>query len=255
MKHIFISLIMAAIATSGFSQAEYIAHRGASHLAPENTVAAAKLAWEQNADAVELDIYLTKDNRIMVMHDKNTKRTTGKNMAISESHSDSLRMLDAGSFKDIKYKDEKIPFLEEMIETVPAGKKLVIELKCGIEVLPFLKKVVEQSGKQQQCLFIAFDWKTIVDTKKQFPHNACYWLSSKKEGLSEKMREAKAVGLDGLDLGYKAIDEQVMQQAKELGLEILAWTVDAPSEAKRLIELGVKGITTNRPGWLKENIH
>ena len=76
MKDIFITLIIATIATSGFSQAEYIAHRGASHLAPENTVAAAKLAWEQNADAVELDIYLTKDNRIMVMHDKNTKRTT-----------------------------------------------------------------------------------------------------------------------------------------------------------------------------------
>lgn len=253
MKRIFTSLIMAAIATSGFSQAGYIAHRGASHLAPENTVAAAKLAWEQNADAVELDIYLTKDNRVMVMHDKNTKRTTGKSMVVAESCSDSLRMLDAGSFKDAKYAGERIPFLEEMIATIPAGKQLVIELKCGSEVLPFLKDVVEKSGKQAQCLFIAFDWNTIVDTKKQLPHNACYWLSSKKEGLSEKMKEAKAAGLDGLDLGYKAIDEQVMQQAKELGLGILAWTVDAPAEAKRLIGLGVKGITTNRPGWLKEN--
>ncbi|WP_320053687.1 glycerophosphodiester phosphodiesterase [uncultured Acetobacteroides sp.] len=252
MNRFFALLLMTTISNFALAQG-YIAHRGASHLAPENTVAAAKLAWEQNADAVELDIYLTKDNRIMVMHDKNTKRTTGKSMVISESCSDSLRMLDAGSFKDAKYAGERIPFLEEMIAATPEGKQLVIELKCGTEVLPALKDVVAKSGKQSQCLFIAFDWNTIVDTKKQLPHNACYWLSSKKEGLSEKMKAAKAAGLDGLDLGYKAIDEQVMQQAKELGLDILAWTVDDPAEAKRLTSLGVKGITTNRPGWLKEN--
>ncbi len=238
------------------AQNMFIAHRGASYVAPENTVAAAKLAWELGADAVECDIHLSKDNRIMVIHDSDTKRTCSgkKNLSIEDTPSVLLRDLDAGIWKDAKYKGEKIPFLSEIIETVPEGKTLVVEVKCGTEVIPSLQRIMEKTPKRKQIVFIAFDWKTIIEVKKTFPENKCYWLSSSKTGLTKKIREAAEAGLDGVNLHYKIIDEEVMAAAKEHKIEVLAWTVDDPVEAKRLTGLGVTKITTNRPDWLKEEM-
>ena len=146
------------------AQNTFIAHRGASFLAPENTLASAKLAWELGADAVEIDIHLTKDNRIMVIHDSDTKRTCSgkKNLSIKDSPSVLLRDLDAGIWKDEKFKGEKIPYLSEIVETVPDNKFLVVEIKCGNEVIPLLERFMENCEKKMQIIFICFDWKTIV---------------------------------------------------------------------------------------------
>ncbi len=238
------------------AQNTFIAHRGASHDAPENTVASAKLAWEMGADAVECDIHISKDNRIMVIHDKDTKRTCSskKNFSIADTPSTLLHDLDAGSWKDEKYKGEKIPFLSEMIETIPEGKTLVVEIKCGNEVIHPLERLMEKCNKEEQIVFICFDWKTILETKKAFPKNKCYWLSSSKNGLSKKINEAAENGLDGINLHYSVIDEEIVEAAKANNLEVLSWTVDDPAEAKRLIDLGVTKLTTNRPAWLKEEV-
>lgn len=249
--------ILLAICSLGvFAQQTFIAHRGASYLAPENTVASANLAWELGTDAVEIDVYLTKDNRVMVMHDKDTKRTSGgkKNLVIKDTPSLVLRDLEVGSWKDEKYKGEKIPFISEIIETVPAGKKLVVEIKSGSEIIPHLKREIEKSGKLDQMIFICFGWETILEAKKEFPDNACYWLSSSKKGLRMKMEEAAKAGLEGVNLNFKIIDDEVMQWAKEQGLEVLTWTVNDPEVAKRMTDLGVKAITTDRPKWLKEEM-
>lgn len=251
MKKVMLLVFLLPLFSGVDAQVKNIAHRGASALAPENTVVAAELAWKLGADAVELDIYLTKDKRIVAMHDGNTKRTSGENYVVKETKSKVLRKLDVGSFKNPQYKGEKIPFLKEMIATVPDGKELVVELKCGSEVLPYLKKIIKSSGKQKQMIFIGFDWNTIIETKKVFPDNKCYWLSSKKEGLAEKIKEAALNKLDGVDLGYSVIDEKTMQLSRQLNLDVVAWTVDNPDEMKRLIKLGVNGITTNKPDLLK----
>lgn len=244
------------IALNSFAQQEFIAHRGASYLAPENTVAAAKLAWELGADAVEVDVYLTKDNRVMVIHDKDTKRTCSgkKNLTIEDSPSTLLRDLDAGIGKGDEFKGEKIPFLNEIIATVPEGKKVVVEIKCGSEVLPALQRIVENIENADQLVFICFDWKTILATQKEFPANKCYWLSSSKSGLNKKIEQAAENGLAGINLKYSIIDEEIVELAKQNKLEVLAWTVDDPKEAKRLSDIGVTGITTNRPKWLKEEM-
>jgi glycerophosphoryl diester phosphodiesterase len=234
---------------------EIIGHRGASYDAPENTVASANLAWQQGADAVECDIYMSSDNRIIVSHDASTARTTGKKYAIRETPSDTLRKLDAGTFKNIKYKGEKIPFLQQTIGTVPVGKELVIEIKCGSEVLEELRKTINAAPKDRKFVFIGFDFKTICDTKKAFPSNPCYWLCSNAELLQKNFKASKDAGLDGVSLSYNIINEAVAKQAADLGLELFTWTVDDPAEARRLIALGVKGITTNRPGWMREQIY
>lgn len=255
MKNIYSITLVILLSMTAMAQPTIIAHRGSSFTAPENTVAAAKLAWQQDADAVEVDIYLSKDNRVMVMHDGDTKRTTGQSYLMAQTDSEVLRTLDAGSWKDaLHYKGEKIPFLEEMIATVPKGKKMVIEIKCGQEVFPALKKVVQKSGKKKQLIFIAFNWETIVKAKELFPKNACYWLSSSPTEVQAKMGEVIKSGIDGINLSSKIVNEQTVKQAKELGYEVWSWTIDDPQEAKRLVDLGVKAITTNRPDLMRSSL-
>ncbi len=251
-----ITLILILLFAINVSAQNIIAHRGASYLAPENTVASAKLAWELGADAVECDVYLSKDNRVMVIHDKDTKRTCSgkKNLSIEGSPSMLLRDLDAGIWKGEEFKGERIPFLKEIIETVPAGKNVVVEIKCGSEVLPALKRCVEKSGKSDQIIFICFGWKTILDTQKEFPDNKCYWLSSSKNGLSKKIVQAAENGLAGVNLKYSIINKEIVELAKENNIEVLAWTVDNPTKAKELTEMGVTAITTNRPKWMRDEM-
>jgi glycerophosphoryl diester phosphodiesterase len=256
MKKIYFTFLVTCSTLCLSAQQMFVAHRGASYLAPENTVAAANMAWMLDADAVEVDIYLSDDNRVMVIHDKDTKRTCkgNNNFVIKDTPSGFLRNLDVGVWKGEEFKGEKIPFLSEIIETVPEGKMLVVEIKCGSEVLPYLQRCIEKAGKKDQIIFISFGWETIIDTKNLFPENKCYWLSSVKQGLKNKIKKANAIGLDGVNLHYKIINEKVVKLANDHGLDVLAWTVDDPSEAKRLTDIGVKIITTNRPAWLKEQI-
>lgn len=255
MRTIFIGLLT-LLCIKGTAQNYYIAHRGASHDAPENTVASAKLAWVQNADAVEIDVYLASDNRVVTIHDNNTKRVTGdsRNLPIRNTPSLVLRDLDVGLWKGEQWKGERIPYLEEIFETVPKGKMLVIEVKCTSEIIPHLQRIMEKSEKAHQALFICFDWQTIVDLKKAFPENKAYWLSSSKKDVVEKMPKVVEAGLDGLDLHYGTIDQEVMDLAKNHNLEVLAWTVNNPEEVKRLNNLGVTSITTDRPQWLREQV-
>ena len=82
-------------------------------------LASVRRAWEKGADAAEVDVYLTKDNRIVVIHDDSTKRTTGVDLKVRETTSEELRKLDAGGWKGEEFAGEKIPFLEEVLATVP----------------------------------------------------------------------------------------------------------------------------------------
>ena len=255
MKNLAIILTFLIIPSISKGQVKIIAHRGYSYLAPENTVAAARLAWKAKADAVEVDIYLTGDGKIICSHDRTTKRTTGKDFLVPETDSKQLRKLDAGSFMNPRFKGEKIPFLKEIIRTVPKGKELVVEIKCGPEILPTLKETILRYGKNKKFVFICFSLETIVATKKMFTGNECYWLCAVRPLLEAGISRVTEAGIEGVSLLHQIIDREVMRKAGELDIEVYSWTVDNPEEAIRLVELGVKGITTNRPGWLREQIH
>ncbi len=250
----FSLLLLILVSGNLYSQPLIVAHRGASYLAPENTVASANLAWELGADAVEIDVYRTFDHRIMVIHDQTTRRVSAgaQNLEIAGSFSADLRAIDVGAWKDARYRGEKIPFLSEIIATVPEGKRLVVEIKAGKEILPDLQKEFESCGKLDQALFISFGWETILEAKKRFPENRCYWLSSSKQAVTERMELAAQHGLDGVNLSHKIIDKEVVEMARNHGLEVLAWTVNDPEIAKTMIELGVSAITTDRPAWLRD---
>ena len=119
-----------------------IAHRGESYDAPENTLASINLAWERGAEAVEIDVHLSKDNQVVVIHDPNTLRVSGIKKKIKNSTVADLKKLDVGSWKSAEFKNEKIPTLKEVLATVPQSKKLIIEIKSEFKILIFLRDFI-----------------------------------------------------------------------------------------------------------------
>jgi glycerophosphoryl diester phosphodiesterase len=232
-----------------------IAHRGASHDAPENTLASVNLAWESGSDAVEVDIHLSKDNRIMVIHDKDTKRTTGEKLVIRESMASELRSLDANFGMD-GYKGERIPFLEEIMATVAEGKVLFIEVKTDTVMVPYLTKALESYSKKSQMRVISFDFEVCSQMKREIPELPVYWLHYTLSGAykAKWIDKAGAAGLDGLSFRHRGISKAYVEAVHRTGMKIFAWTVDDPEEAARLIDFGIDGITTNRPAWLREQL-
>ena len=247
---------------------EIVAHRGASHDAPENTVAAIRLAWEQKADGSEFDVYLTRDGKIAVLHDKDTKRTAGEpNRLVAQSTLAELRALDVGRWKGEQFAGEKVPTLDEMLATVPAGKKAYVEVKCGPEIVPELDRVLKAHKlKPEQTPVISFNAQVIAAFKKARPDVPAYWLVSltppknkKKDFVpptaAELVKRAKELKADGLDLSAAdVLDEAYAKAIKAAGLKLYVWTVNDPAVARRMVKIGVDGITTDRPAWLREQL-
>lgn len=230
-----------------------VAHRGASKIAPENTVASAKLGWELGADAVEIDVHLTSDNQVVVIHDYGTKRTSGKDYKISETPYEKIKDLDVGSWKGEKFKGEKIPLLEDVVSAIPKDKLLVIEIKSDKKIVPFIHEKLKGHPKAGQFIFIAFNYETILDAKKAFPKNRAFWLSgSFKEDTEIILSKVKADGLDGVDLHYRMITPDLIKTATELELEVHTWTVNDLGKAIELKTMGVWSITTDTPDKVLE---
>ena len=118
----FAFVVSASFAASLANAQNIVAHRGASYDAPENTVAAMELAFEQGADGVEADFYLSSDGEIVCIHDGDTKRTAGVKHVIVETPFAELRKLDVGAWKNEKYRGEKIPTFAEIAETIPLAR-------------------------------------------------------------------------------------------------------------------------------------
>ena len=243
--------------------AEIIAHRGASKDAPENTLASVQLAWAQGADAVEIDVQLSRDGQLVVIHDDTTRRTARVRKPVSAQALAELRTLDAGRWKSAKFAGEKIPTLNEVLATVPSGQRLFVEIKCGPECVPAFVEAFQLSGKApEQVVPIGFALPTMALVKQALPALEVCWVTDFHRTLrgwaptaAELIAPAKDAGLDGLDVdGRGPVDAAFAQQVHDAGLRLYIWTVDAPAKARRLLAAGVDGLTTNRPGWLRAQL-
>lgn len=245
-------------------RAEIVAHRGASHDAPENTVRSMRLAWEQGADAIEMDIHLSKDGQIVVIHDSTTQRVAGVNRKVVEQTFDELRKLDVGRWKGPEFAGERIPTLGEVLATVPPGKRAFIEIKCGPEIIPVLDQTLKESGlKPEQIVIISFSDAVIAAMKKARPDLTAMWIVSlhNKAGrqppsAAELLMVASRIKADGLDLSANpdVLTPEYAAMIKKAGLKLAVWTVNDPRLARRMIEIGVESITTDRPGWLRQQL-
>jgi glycerophosphoryl diester phosphodiesterase len=247
-----------------FAQAQMItAHRGASYDAPENTIAAFELAWKQGADAIEGDFYLSADNKIVCIHDKDTERTAGTKLLVESTSLQDLRTLEYGSWKDDSYRGEPIPTLDQVLATVPEGKTFVIELKSDVRIVPILVDELQRlRAPLRSLLIISFDASSIAKCKELLPNVKAHWLTSFKLGQRVKMtptakeiatvvRETKADGV-GMKADVAVIDQPFINELIEVGCpEFHVWTIDDADDAKYFQSIGAMGITTNRPAFLR----
>lgn len=241
---------------------EIIAHRGESYDAPENTLAAFQLAWERDVEAVELDVHLTADDRLVVIHDADTERTCGVKRMVKTSRYDELKDLDAGRWKDVRFAGERLVLLEDALAILPKGKRYFIEIKVGPESVPALVRAVKASGHPaEQLVVISFKHETIAEVRRQLPDLKAYWLVSFKQDettktisptVDEMIARAREIDAHGVNVSYKGpIDASFVGKVREAGLGLYVWTVDDAEAARRLMKLGVDGITTNRAEWLR----
>ena len=232
-----------------------IAHRGASFDAPENTLEAVKLAWLQNTDAVEIDIQLTRDGRIVAFHDDDLLRMTGFAGTIYGTSYPDLQKLKVTA----KGQAYSIPLLENILETIPAEKFLVIEIKCGLEIIQPLKQIVSEAGLTASNLqFISLDENVMNEIFMQFPGfetQRVFEFDQEPPHPKQLLQYAKNTPLTGIDLeAGKYIVKEFVRAIHDFGKKIYVWTVNDPDEAQRFKRIGIDGITTDKPGWLKQNL-
>jgi len=238
-----------------------IAHRGESYDAPENTLASINLAWKRDADAVEIDVQLTKDEQIVVIHDRSTLRISGKYKRIASNNYDELAKIDMGRLKGKKFMNERIPLLDEVIDAIPKNKILFVEIKSDEKILKPLQRLIEQKNiNPAQIKFIGFNIYTMKLIKKTFPEIESYWIVEgkyykNKSDLKKTLSKCKSAMLDGMDVQAKGyLNKDVIQTVNKSGLKIYTWTIDEPERAKQLYLDGIDGITTNKAAWLKDEL-
>ena len=253
----FVVLVLLASASCSLGQA-IVAHRGASHDAPENTLTAFRLAWKQGADAIEGDFHLTKDQHIVCLHDADLKRTSNDPREIAKMTLAEARQVDVGAWKHPRFKGERIPTLPEVLALVPQGKRLFLEIKCGPEIMAPLGRMRLSPDK---VVIISFNREVIRQCREQLPSLKAHWLTSYEENeagqwkptekeVRKTLREINASGLD-TKADPARVTPAFVAILREAKLEFHCWTVDDVALAKRFQALGVDSITTNRPAWLR----
>lgn len=270
-RHVSCAAVAAAallVSNTAVAQ-QIVAHRGASADAPENTLVAFQLAWEQQSDAVEGDFYLTKDRHIVALHDKSTDRTSGVDLDVREQTLARLQDLDVGQWKHRRFKGERIPTLDQVCRVIPRDKKLVLEIKDSPRLVPVLVNAVEnlpalRSLIPERLVIIAFDANVVAACKKSMPGVKALWLTSFKEneqtGLMEPSIDTILATLartnaDGLDCKASPhIDASFVQRLRTARYEFHVWTVDDNQVAAKFQKLGVDSITTNRPAYIRQSL-
>jgi glycerophosphoryl diester phosphodiesterase len=249
---------------------QIIAHRGSSFLAPENTLAAFELAWRERADGIEGDFRLTADGHIVAAHDADMRRTAGVDWLVAERTLAELQTLDVGRWKGPQWAGERMPTLDDVVATAPNGKSLFVEIKCGVEIIPALHSLSlrERAGvRANRLILISLNLNTITAIKRASPELPAYWVvdfrrdeageaaSGWTPDPNEALSAAVAAGLDGLDLRADGpLDAAYVSAIHAAELRTCVWTVDSPAHARRLRDIGIQAVTTNRPGWLREQL-
>ena len=236
-----------------------VAHRGASRDAPGNTIPAFQLAWEQGADAIEADFHLSKDGEIVCFHDADTERVAGTQLVVRQSTLAELKQLDVGATHGVAFNGTRIPTIAEVFATIPQGKKIFIEVKCGAEIIPTLLTEIDQSGlTQEQIVVISFNKQVIQQLKIKAPQYKASWLCSfnKQEtgeitpSLATVLKTLRQIQADGLS-SNTAVPASVIEAVSQQGYEWHVWTINDLNTASRMQALGVLSITTDVPGTMR----
>lgn len=242
-----------------------IAHRGASFDAPENTLAAFRLAFQQDADGIEGDFHLTADGHVVCFHDDTARRTANVDRRVAEMTLAELRALDVGRWKDERFAGERVATLAEVVAFLPPAKLLLIEVKCGVAIVPVLANALKPyRDRFANFRVMSFDANVVAAAKQAMPSLKTFWLTGwKRTGAggitptpADVVATLRTLNADGVDAAHElyALHPDLIPVVHAAGFEAHAWTVDDPGTARALVAAGVDSITTNRPDLIRERI-
>jgi len=226
------------------------AHRGASGLAPENTLASFKKAIELGADYSELDVTMSKDGELILLHDDTLERTTNDSGNVWDFTLEELKNLEAGSWFGLEFAGEPLPTLAEAIDLVRDKMKLNIEIKISGHELGIAEKVVKTVRDKRftnQCIITSFDSATVERVMEIAPEIPAGFIFN-DDYLGDAFQGKWPI----LSVKYKVVDAAFMEKARAAGKEIHVWTVNNKEEMRRLIDIGVDGIISDYPHRLNE---
>jgi glycerophosphoryl diester phosphodiesterase len=250
MKKIII-LCLAALGFTYSQNVKIIAHRGASSLAPENTASAWKKAIEIGADYFELDVQMSADDSLMIMHDGKVDRTTNGKGRLNSFTYEQLRALDAGSKFDARFAGEKIPTLSEAMQTAKFSSNnigVVVEIKDANRAI--VKKTIEMIKKwdmQKRVIVSDFNFAQMAEARKTDTSLSVQLFGGIKEADIDSIAaiNGKWVGSSG------SFNKNIIGYAHSKNISFNCWTINKAEDMKMLIDLGVDAITTNYPQLLK----
>ena len=228
------------------------AHRGASAHAPENTLAAFSLALKHGADGVELDVKLSSDGHVVVIHDPTVDRTTGVHGQVKDMSLDELRELDAGSFFSEKFKGEQIPTLADVFETM--GKKNLINIELTNyttrhdHLVESVCMLVKRFGFQKNVLFSSFLGSNLTKERSYLPYVPTALLAL--SGVLGAWHRSFGFAFGKYDALHPNLHNATQQQiyfVHRLRRRIHVWTVNEEEDMRRLFKWGVDGIITDDP--------
>ena len=233
------------------------AHRGASGYAPENTIVAIKKAIEMKADGIEIDIQLTKDGKIVVMHDWKVDRTTTGRGYVYELDYDYIKTLDAGQWFTKDFIGETVPTLEEVLDILPKDMMLNIEIKdtarhhTNIEekMLEVLKKYPD---KFENIIVSSFHHDKIKKRQKLEPKLKLALLTDSEFIEIEKYLSSNGLSSYSYHPEINLISKEDVEKLHDSGVKIFVWTVNKEEDLNYLVKLGVDGVITNYPDIMKE---
>jgi len=244
---------------NNFYKVKIIAHRGASAVAPENTLSAFQEAVRLNADMIELDVRLSRDGAVMVFHDRDLSRTTDGSGPVEERNLDELKQLDAGSWFSDKFIGEGIPTLEEVIRTIlPSRIELCIEIKIDKgreevrnQLVGATLDIIKRTNFSERAIIASFDRESISLSKAESPGIRTGLIFSQEE-VWDDCSEEEYAGIDFLSARWNTVTDPRVAEAHRVGRKIITWTIDREEELNHIFPFSVDAIASNNPGWLIE---
>lgn len=240
-----------------------IAHRGGSKLAPENTIAAFKNAIKIGVDMIEIDVHLSKDGEIIVIHDGSVDKTTNGKGEIKDLTLAEIKKLDAGSWFSDKYVNEKVSTLSEVLQAIDGKAKLLIEIKDGDEKYPGLEKKIVEAIKEQNALnwvvVQSFNKNSILRIKKIYPELITFYLLGNNfddfyNNLTKQLNSNESIDkrFKGIAPHHSRLDADKVKLLHSAGYEVYTFTVNSKEDLQKTIDYGVDGIITDIPDVLKD---
>jgi glycerophosphoryl diester phosphodiesterase len=233
-----------------------IAHRGFSGRAPENTVAAIREAIEIGADMAEIDVTLTADNRVVVIHDETLQRTTNDSGNVAEHDFDEIRSLDAGSWFAPQFAGEKVPTLSEVLDLVKGQILLNVEIKSEAVDRGISDKVaaaIKERGMTDQVIVSSFSPTALEQMHAVAPEIRTAVLYNKElQRGQDPVEIVRGLGASAFNIRGSRLKAKMLRSCREQGIPVAVYTVDKPRKMKRWVKKGIDAIFTNHPDRLLE---